>query len=98
MKVTTPLYDPCRRGKEKLLAEYDLAYEQLEIVEKEISTVLERISFAQSILVIKGISGISLAGILGEADDISGFVHGNACCAMQDLTSQKRAQANGRGK
>ncbi len=62
----------------QLLAEYDLACEQLEVVEKEISTVLERIPFAKSILAIKGISVISLAGILGEAGDLSGFVHGNA--------------------
>ncbi|QNK51415.1 transposase [Brevibacterium sp. PAMC23299] len=27
---------------------------------------------------MKGISEISLAGILGEAGDLSGFVHGNA--------------------
>ncbi|GKS12421.1 hypothetical protein YDYSY3_34210 [Paenibacillus chitinolyticus] len=29
-------------------------------------------------LAVKGISAISLAGILGEAGDLSGFVHGNA--------------------
>jgi transposase len=40
--------------------------------------VLERIPFAKSMLAIKGISAISLAGILGEAGDLSGFVHGNA--------------------
>lgn len=62
----------------QLLAEYDLACGQLEVVEKEISSVLERIPFAKSILAIKGISVISLAGILGEAGDLSGFSHGNA--------------------
>jgi transposase len=62
----------------QLLAEYDLACEQLEVVEKEISSVLERIPFAKSMLAVKGISVISLAGILGEAGDLSGFVHGNA--------------------
>ncbi|KRE47800.1 IS110 family transposase [Paenibacillus sp. Soil522] len=62
----------------QLLAEYDLACGQLVVVEKEISSVLERIPFAKSILAIKGISIISLAGILGEAGDLSGFVHGNA--------------------
>ncbi len=62
----------------QLLAEYDLAYEQLQVVEAEIIAVLERIPFAKSMLVVKGISAISLAGILGEAGDLSGFVHGNA--------------------
>jgi transposase len=39
---------------------------------------VQRIPFAKSMLAIKGISAISLAGILGEAGDLSGFVHGNA--------------------
>jgi transposase len=63
----------------QLLAEYDLACQQLQVVEQEIVAVLERIPFAKSMLEIKGISKISLAGILGEeAGDLSGFVHGNA--------------------
>ncbi|WP_010493213.1 IS110 family transposase [Paenibacillus elgii] len=62
----------------QLLAEYDLACEQLKIVETEIIAVLDRIPFTKSMLVVKGISAISLAGILGEAGDLSGFVHGNA--------------------
>jgi transposase len=62
----------------QLLAEYDLACEQLQVVEQEIVAVLERIPFAKSKLAIKGMSVISLAGILGEAGDLSGFVHGNA--------------------
>lgn len=62
----------------QLLAEYDLACTQLQDVEREIDSVLQRIPFAKSMLAIKGISAISLAGILGEAGDLSGFVHGNA--------------------
>jgi hypothetical protein len=34
----------------QLLAEYDLACEQLQVVEQEIATVLERIPFAKSML------------------------------------------------
>ncbi|WP_274648988.1 IS110 family transposase [Paenibacillus humicola] len=62
----------------QLLDEYDLACMQLKTVETEIISVLERIPFAKSLLAVKGISAISLAGILGEAGDLSGFVHGNA--------------------
>jgi transposase len=62
----------------QLLDEYDLACRQLETVETAIIAVLDRIPFAKSILAVKGISAISLAGILGEAGDLSGFVHGNA--------------------
>ncbi|AZN39913.1 IS110 family RNA-guided transposase [Paenibacillus albus] len=62
----------------QLLDEYDLACQQLKTVEAEILTVLDRIPFAKSMLAVKGISAISLAGILGEAGDLSGFVHGNA--------------------
>ncbi|AFH62849.1 IS110 family RNA-guided transposase [Paenibacillus caseinilyticus] len=62
----------------QLLAEYDLACEQLQVVEAEIVAVLDRIPFAKSMLAVKGINVISLAGILGEAGDLSGFTHGNA--------------------
>ncbi|WP_244917079.1 transposase, partial [Paenibacillus castaneae] len=62
----------------QLLAEYDLACQQLQVVEAEITAVLDRIPFAKSMLAVKGISAISLAGILGEAGDLSGFTHGNA--------------------
>lgn len=61
-----------------MLDEYDLACQQLQTVETEIITVLNRIPFAKSMLAVKGISAISLAGILGKAGDLSGFVHGNA--------------------
>ena len=63
---------------EQLLEEYDLAVLQLERVEKEVKDVLNQISFAKKLLTIKGISEISLAGILGEAGDLSGFSHGNS--------------------
>jgi transposase len=64
----------------QLLDEYDLACtcQQLQTLEMEITAVVERIPFAKSKLVVKGISVISLAGILGEARDLNGFVHGNA--------------------
>jgi transposase len=63
---------------EQLLEEYDLAVKQLERVEKQVSDVLSKIPFAKKLLTIKGISEISLAGILGEAGDLSGFSHGNS--------------------
>lgn len=62
----------------QLLDEYDLASQQLQTVEAEIIAVLDRIPFAKAMLAVKGISAISLAGILGEAGDLSGFVHRNA--------------------
>ncbi|MBT2722659.1 IS110 family transposase [Bacillus sp. ISL-46] len=63
---------------EQLLEEYDLAVIQLERVEKQVTDVLNKIPYAKKLLTIKGISEISLAGILGEAGDISGFSHGNS--------------------
>lgn len=62
----------------QLLEEYDLASSQLERVTQEVTNVLEQIPFVKQILAIKGISEISLARILGEAGDLSGFAHGNA--------------------
>lgn len=63
---------------EQLLEEYDLAVTQLERVEKQVTEVLNKIPFAKKLLTIKGISEISLAGILGEAGDLSSFSHGNS--------------------
>jgi transposase len=63
---------------EQLLEEYDLAILQLERVEQAVKEVLNLIPFAKKLLTIKGISDISLAGILGEAGDLSGFSHGNS--------------------
>lgn len=62
----------------QLLEEFDLATAQLERVEREVTNVLKPITFANKLLAIKGISEISLAGILGEAGDLSGFAHGNS--------------------
>ncbi|MFP5110715.1 IS110 family transposase [Neobacillus sp. C211] len=63
---------------EQLLEEYDLAVKQLERVEEQVTDALNKIPFAKKLLTIKGISEISLAGILGEAGDLSGFSHGNS--------------------
>ncbi len=63
---------------EQLLEEYDLAVKQLERVEQQVKEVLNQIPFAKKLLMIKGISEISLAGILGEAGDLSGFLNGNS--------------------
>ena len=63
---------------EQLIEEFDLATTQLERVEKEVTEVLKQITYARKLLAIKGISEIALAGILGEAGDLSGFSHGNS--------------------
>ncbi|MFC0275051.1 IS110 family transposase [Metabacillus herbersteinensis] len=71
-------HDAYKLHLEQLLEEFDLATTQLERVEQEVTNVLQQIPFAQKLLAIKGISEISLAGILGEAGDLSGFAHGNS--------------------
>ena len=72
---------------EQLLEEYDLAVTQLERVEQEVKNVLNKFHFAKKLLTIKGISEISLAGILGEAGDLSGFSHGNSLLTSCRITS-----------
>uniref|UniRef100_UPI003736B61F hypothetical protein n=1 Tax=Cytobacillus oceanisediminis TaxID=665099 RepID=UPI003736B61F len=49
---------------EKLLEEYDLAVQQIDKVELAIKEELPNIPFADKLLNFKGISEISLAGIL----------------------------------
>jgi transposase len=63
---------------QQLLEEFDLATTQLERVEQQVTEALKQIPYAHQLLTIKGISEISLAGILGEAGDLSGFSHGNS--------------------
>jgi transposase len=63
---------------EQLLEEFDLASAQLERVETEVTKALKQVTFSKKLLEVKGISEISLAGILGEAGDLSGFAHGNS--------------------
>ncbi|WMX54868.1 IS110 family transposase [Peribacillus sp. R9-11] len=75
---TKQALDAYKLHLEQLLEEYDFATSQLERVTQEVTNVLEQIPFVKQILAIKGISEISLAGILGEAGDLSGFAHGNA--------------------
>jgi transposase len=71
-------HDAYKLHLEQLLEEFDLATAQLERVEQEVTDVLKQTSFADKLLAIKGISEITLAGILGEAGDLSGFAHGNS--------------------
>ena len=75
---TSQALDAYKFHLEQLLEEYDLAVKQLERVELQVTEVLNHIPFAKKLLMIKGISEISLAGILGEAGDLSGFSHGNS--------------------
>lgn len=75
---TVQALDAYKFHLEQLLEEYDLAINQLDRVEQQIKEVLYKIPFAKKLLMIKGISEISLAGILGEAGDLSGFSHGNS--------------------
>ncbi|MCM3694748.1 IS110 family transposase [Neobacillus niacini] len=63
---------------EQLIEEFDLATAQLERVEQEVTCVLKQITFAKKLLSIKGVSEIALAGILGEAGDLSRFAHGSS--------------------
>lgn len=54
------------------------ALRQLEQIEHGLHTILEPIPYAKTLLEIQGIHVTNLAGILGEAGDLSGYSHGNA--------------------
>lgn len=60
-----------------LLEEYDLAQHQLEQIEHELHHILGRIPNAQKLLEIRGVNVTSLAGVLGEAGNLSGYTHEN---------------------
>jgi transposase len=82
----------------QLLEEYDLATVQLEAVEQEVSKVLMQVPFAEKMLAIKGISTITLAGILGESGDLSGFSHGNALLRHAGLHLSEASSGKWKGQ
>lgn len=82
----------------QLLEEYDLAQRQLEQIEHELHLILRRIPYAQKLLDIQGLNATSLAGILGEAGDLSGYVHGNALLRHAGLNLTEASSGKWRGK
>lgn len=83
---------------EQLLEEYDLAQRQLEQIERELHLILERIPYAQKLLEIRGVNATSLAGVLGEAGDLSGYTHGNALLRHAGLNLTEASSGKWRGK
>jgi transposase len=83
---------------EQLLEEYDLVVQQLNKVELAIKEELPKIPFADKLLKIKGISEISLAGILGEAGDLSGFSHGNSLLRHAGLHLSEASSGKWKGQ
>ncbi len=81
----------------QLLEEYDLAQSQLERIENEIHIILKRIPYAQKLLEIRGVNATSLAGILGEAGDLSGYTHGNALLRHAGLNLAEASSGKWRG-
>ncbi|CFJ34870.1 transposase IS116/IS110/IS902 family [Mycobacterium tuberculosis] len=82
----------------QLLEEYDLAQSQLEQIEHELQLILERIPYAQKLLEIRGVNATSLAGVLGEAGDLSGYAHGNALLRHAGLNLAEASSGKWRGK
>lgn len=83
---------------EQLLEEYYLAKKQLERVEQQVKDVFNQISFAKKLLMMKGISEISLVGILDEASDLSGFSHGNSLLRYAGLHLAEASSGKWKGQ
>jgi transposase len=82
----------------QLLEEYDLAKRQLDQIEHELYLILERIPYAQKLLEIRGVNVTSLAGVLGDAGDLSGYSHGNALLRHAGLNLTEASSGKWRGK
>ncbi|WML48652.1 IS110 family transposase [Neobacillus sp. PS3-34] len=95
---TTQAIEAYKLHLEQLLEEYDLTVQQLDRVERAIKDVLSKIPFANKLLMIKGISEISLAGILGEAGDLSGFSHGNSLLRHAGLHLSEASSGKWKGQ
>ncbi|MFB9973611.1 IS110 family transposase [Allobacillus sp. SKP2-8] len=83
---------------EQLLEEYELTKAQLERLDEEINKALKNVTFSDKLLDIKGISEVSLAGILGEAGDLSGFAHGNSLLRHAGLNLSEASSGKWRGQ
>jgi len=83
---------------QQLLAEYDLAVEQLQVIEDEVAAALARIPLAKTLLGIKGLSTLAVAGILGEAGDLSGYAHGNALLRHAGLNLAEASSGKWKGQ
>ncbi|MFY0784179.1 IS110 family transposase [Peribacillus simplex] len=95
---TKKALDAYKLHLKQLLEEYDLATVQLEAVEQEVTNILMKIPYAGKILAIKGISTITLAGILGESGDLSGFAHGNALLRHAGLHLSEASSGKWKGQ
>jgi len=82
----------------QLLEEYDLALRQLAQIERELHLILERIPYAKKLLEIRGVNVTGLAGVLGEAGDLSGFAHGNALLRHAGLNLAEASSGKWHGK
>jgi transposase len=71
-------HDAYKLHLNQLLEEFDLTTTQLEIVDKEVAEALESITFTDKLLGIKGLTEVTLGGILAETGDLSQFSHGNS--------------------
>lgn len=95
---TTQAQDAHKLHLEQLLEEFDLATSQLEMVEDEAKNALKKITFANKILGIKGITEITLGGIIGEAGDLSKFAHGNSLLRHAGLNLAEASSGKWKGQ
>ena len=94
----TQALDAYKLHLEQLLEEFDLSTNQLERVEKEANDALEKITFSNKILGIKGITEITLGGILGETGDLSKFAHGNSLLRHAGLNLAEASSGKWKGQ
>ncbi|RLL39588.1 IS110 family transposase, partial [Oceanobacillus piezotolerans] len=95
---TAQALDAYKLHLEQLLEEFDLATSQLEKVEEEAKNALKKITFANKILGIKGITEITLGGIIGEAGDLSKFAHGNSLLRHAGLNLAEASSGKWKGQ
>ncbi|MBB6669301.1 transposase [Cohnella nanjingensis] len=62
------------------------------------AAALARIPLAKPILAIKGMSTLAVAGILGEAGDLSGYAHGHALLRHAGLNLAEASSGKWKGQ
>lgn len=95
---TKKALDAHRLHLSQLLEEYDLASSQLERIEETVNVVLNEVPYIDKLRSINGLNNISIAGILGEAGDLSQFTHGNALLRHAGLHLVEASSGKWRGQ
>jgi transposase len=95
---STTAHVQARQSLTFLLTQYKQLSAYLELVEKDILSLLQEIPLSAPILAIPGIGAISLAGILSETGNLGDYEHGQQILRLAGLHLHEGSSGKHKGK